>query len=107
MTKIEIIKNGDLVVGFCAVGHADFGTRGTDIVCAAASAIIQTAALGIIKVIGINATVTRADGKFTLVLPEGLCAKKQLDSRVIFDTMVCGIRDLEKQFPKNIKLGGL
>lgn len=41
MIKVKIYKNADnLITGFKMLGHADFADNGSDIVCAAVSALV-------------------------------------------------------------------
>lgn len=41
MIKVTIYKNADnLITGFMMLGHADFAEKGSDIVCAAVSALV-------------------------------------------------------------------
>ena len=49
--KMEKDRQGRLC-GFIVEGHADYAEEGSDIVCAAVSALTQTALLGIIRYAG-------------------------------------------------------
>ena len=76
-------------------GHADFAKRGSDIVCAAVSAIVQTAALGIAQC----ASVIRDDGLLSIKMLDK-CEKCD----IILGTMMLGLRDIAAQYPNNVTI---
>ena len=88
MIKVIVRKNGIEIQG-----HANYGARGNDIVCAAASGIIQTAVLGMMKHMP-NVQIAKNDGYI----------KINDNSHIIIDTMMMGLKDLEIQFPKHIQI---
>ena len=47
MTEITVFLKGGKPIGFDAHGHTGYAECGEDIVCAAVSAITQTAAMGV------------------------------------------------------------
>ena len=49
-------ENSDILVGFIIKGHAGFADHGEDIVCAGASAIAQSALLGLQDLLAIGCT---------------------------------------------------
>ena len=87
-------------------GHAEFAIRGKDTVCAAASGIIQTCALGLLERTGNKALIQRGDGMFRVTLPEKLTDDIRHDCDIIIRTMRLGLCDLERQYPQHIKLEG-
>ena len=99
MTRIEVVRNdAGQVVRIQATGHAQFATRGNDIVCAGVSVLLQTAILGITSVAKAEHKACRKDGELALeVTPT-----KETDA--IIETMILGIKDLERQYPKHIKI---
>ena len=104
MTKVQVYKQGDDFTEFAVKGHSGFAEHGTDIVCASVSAITQTAVLGLIRVAKIEPIISKKKGSLEIkISPESL-KTKQIEIFVIIQTMVEGIRDLQKQFPKHINL---
>ncbi|MCL2756260.1 MAG: ribosomal-processing cysteine protease Prp [Firmicutes bacterium] len=89
------------LIGFSIRGHANFGNHGQDVVCAAISAIAQTAVLGLIEVAKISPDIDKSDGWLSVVIFEN---EQRLDIRAILDTMVTGIRNIATQYPKHIKI---
>lgn len=75
-------------------GHANRGRYGEDIVCAAASALVETLVLGLREVVhekpAGQVEAGNADLRFTGLSSEG---------RAIVDTIVCGLRDLASSEP--------
>ena len=54
MTKVRIQKHNGSIVSVECDGHTGYGVEGEDIVCSALSSIVQTAALGLMQVAGID-----------------------------------------------------
>jgi uncharacterized protein YsxB (DUF464 family) len=107
MTTIKFTKNiSNEITGFTAEGHTNYGVEGEDIVCAAASSIIQTAALGIYMVAQVNANVTKDDKKalFALKLPNSLSTGARHDCSVILNTMYAGLADLQETYSDFIEI---
>ena len=106
MTKIKLFKSNDIYTGFEVSGHTGYSTYGKDIVCASISSIVQSCALGIIKVLGISAEITRNDenGYIKLELPNNLTNENVHDIQVLFETMKVSIEDLLEGYSKYIKM---
>lgn len=105
MTEIKIKRRDGHIIAVTLEGHAGTAVYGHDIVCAAISALCQTAALGLIKVANINAKFSRDElkGYFGITLPEKLTPEQRHDADIILETMMTGLRDIEKGYPKYIK----
>lgn len=107
MTRISIVKNArNEITSFSASGHTNYGVEGEDIVCAAASSIVQTAALGILMVAQVEAKINRDDkkAKFELALPLKMTPQQNHDCATILKTMVCGLTDLQQSYSDFIEL---
>ena len=106
MTKVTIEKRGKSIVKVTCDGHTNYGEKGEDIVCAALSSIVQTAALGMLGVAGANITINRDDKKgfFEIIIPEGLSESVSHDVQIIFATMMCGLSDLHSQYSDFIEM---
>ncbi|MBQ7603265.1 MAG: ribosomal-processing cysteine protease Prp [Clostridia bacterium] len=100
MTDIKIYKKGDQYTRIICDGHTGYGQEGEDIVCAALSSIVQTAALGILGVIGVNAKINRDDkaGYFDMIIPDNLNESAMHDVQIILGTMMCGISELHDEY---------
>ncbi len=106
MTDITVFKSGGNYTRVICEGHTGYGTAGEDIVCAALSSIVQTAALGMLMVACASVEVIRDDEKayLEIVVPEELDAEAAHDVQVIFGTMLCGISDLHSEYSDFINL---
>jgi uncharacterized protein len=88
--------------GLVARGHADFSSRGTDIVCAAVSAILQAARLGLTEYARADVSVRQASGELELNWPQD---QSDLESvRAIAATAELAIDRIARRFPKHIRL---
>ena len=106
MTDIKVLKKGENYTKITCDGHTGYGVFGEDIVCAALSSIVQTAALGMLGVAGANVCINRNDknGFFEIVIPENLSQSCAHDVQVIFATMMCGLSDLHSQYSDFIEM---
>ena len=81
------------------------GERGSDIVCAALSAVSQTALLGLTRVIKAPVKFERDDEKGFLhvtVNTDNEDVRRRTDD--VLNTMLCGIKDMAEGYPQFIKL---
>ena len=80
-------------------GHAGFADHGDDIVCAAASALVLTAAHGLSKYCDAR-IVTRDDpgGDYILEVPRGGGARAQ----AVHETAVSGLRAIARRHPEHL-----
>lgn len=106
MTTVEIVRRNRHIESVVSDGHTDYGEEGEDIVCAALSSVIQTAALGLFRVAGIkDVAIDRNDKQARFAIRLGdLDEKDRAAADLILDTMLCGIADLHEGFSKFIKL---
>lgn|SRR5574344_1683026 len=107
MTTIKISKKNDYIISVECKNHAGFADYGKDIVCAGISCITQTAVLGIKKLtkVGNNYVVDENSGYLKLELLDIEKDSSSFhDAQVILNTMLCGLEDMQKQYPKFVKL---
>ena len=71
MTKCEFFTENDRITGFSISGHSGYAEEGSDIVCAAISAVVTMAEATINDVCGAKAKVRvkEEDARITLTLP--------------------------------------
>ena len=82
--------------GYSVIGHAEFAEHGQDIVCAAISAIAQTALLGLNKYCKVVSQVEGGD-MTVLFVPND-------ESITIIDTMLMGLKEVEREYPNHVKI---
>lgn len=103
MIKISLSLTGSSAC-FEIKGHSGYAEEGRDLVCAAVSAVSQTALLGLLKVCGINVNYEVRDGYLKAVLPEGISEDKRQKAEVILLTMREGLKDIADGYPRFVKL---
>ena len=71
MTRCEFFVENDRITGFSVSGHSGYAEAGSDIVCAAISAVVTMAEVTINEVCGAKAKVRVKDdqARITLMLP--------------------------------------
>ncbi len=106
MVKVKFSTSEGKFVGVECLGHSGYAEEGEDIVCAALSSVIQTAVLGIIRVIGINIGYeTEEDsGYLKAILPKTISKSDLHDADLILRTAYLGVSDLYETFSDFISL---
>ena len=96
MTKCEFFTEGDRITGFTVSGHSGYAESGSDIVCAAISAVVTMAEATINDVCGAKAKVRvkEEDARITLTLPTS-CDEEESVQAVLAGMMLtlCSMRD--------------
>ena len=105
MTRCEFFTDNDRITGFSVSGHSGYAEAGSDVVCAAISAVVTMAEATINDVCGAKAKVRVKDGednRVTLTLPAS-CDEEDTVQAVLAGMMVtlCGLRD---DYPDNIEV---
>ena len=104
MTKCEFFTEGDRITGFSISGHSGYAEHGTDIVCAAISAVVTMAEATINDVCGAKAKVRvkDADARISLTLPAS-CDEEESVQAVLAGMMLtlCSMRD---DYPEYIEV---
>lgn len=105
MTSIRVFRRGGRIDRVIAEGHAGFAVEGKDIVCAAISAILETALLGL-KKFGIDVRAVRDERKGFLEFwfPRGIAPEQERTAEVILETMYAGLADVVKDYPRYSRL---
>ena len=104
MTRITIYCRGNTYVGFCMEGHSGYAEAGEDIVCAAVSAITQTAAMGVSELVRCPAALEIKDGGLYLMLEKTVKGSKLQQAELILGTMLLGLRSVEQDYSDYLKL---
>ena len=88
-----------LIQEFTVNGHAGYDEPGKDIVCAAVSAVVQTAVIGLTDVAGIHPEHTQQNGLLHCVLPEQMNQEQKKAAGVILHTMLAGLQSIQSGYP--------
>ena len=89
MTRCEFFTENDRITGFSISGHSGYAEAGSDIVCAAISAVVTMAEATINDVCGAKAKVRvgEEDARITLKLPKS-CDEEESVQAVLAGMMV-------------------
>lgn len=96
MIKVNLKYNNDLIESISIVGHAGFDDFGKDIVCASVSSIVITSVNAIIRLDSDSIDYDDSNGLSINVLNHNDVTD------TLIDNMVSLLKDLEKQYKKNI-----
>ena len=96
MTRCEFFTEDDRITGFSISGHSGYAEAGSDIVCAAISAVVSMAEATINDVCGAKAKirVKEEDARITLTLPAS-CDEEDSVQAVLAGMLItlCSLRD--------------
>jgi uncharacterized protein len=90
------------LAGLSASGHAEFAEYGEDVVCAAVSAILQAARLGVADFAGGAVRVRQQPGELELTWPE---AERERESIVaIVSAAELAVEQIARRYPSHVRL---
>ena len=96
MTRCEFFTEDERITGFSVSGHSGYAEAGSDIVCAAISAVVSMAEATINDVCGAKAKVRvkEEDARITLTLPAS-CDEEESIQAVLAGMLLtlCSMRD--------------
>ncbi len=104
MTKCEFFTANDRITGFSISGHSGYAEAGSDIVCAAISAVVTMAEATINDVCGAKAKVRvkEEDARITLMLPAS-CDEEDTVQAVLSGMMVT-LLSFREDYPDYIEV---
>ena len=104
MTKCEFFRDGARITGFSISGHSGYAEAGSDIVCAAISAVVGMAEATINDVCGGKAKVRvkDEDARITLTLPAA-CEEEETIQNVL-DGMLLYLINLRDEYSDYIEV---
>lgn len=105
MTTITVEYKDGRIRNVVSKGHSGFAKYGKDIVCAAVSAILQTALMGIMKFSSsdVEYTVNEETGFMRFSVPDG-SEEELVKIDAVTETMLLGLRDIEKGYGSYVKV---
>jgi uncharacterized protein YsxB (DUF464 family) len=84
-----------------ARGHADFAIDADDLICAAVSAVLQAARLGLEVHAGTNLDARQHSGEFFIRWPENSRDDPRVDA--IASTARLAVEQLARQYPEHVR----
>ena len=94
MIKVEVTKKNISILG-----HAMYDDYGKDIVCASVSSIVMTSVESIASIDNSAIDVIKSNDKLEIIINK----YDDITTKLI-DTMIMLLKELEKKYPKNIKI---
>ena len=105
MTEIEILRKNGRIISYKAVGHAEYDEYGSDIVCAALSTALQFPLAGFQDVLEIYPRFEiSSEGLLSVELADMDLKGKEREVNTLLESMLVIVKQLSKDYPKNIKL---
>ena len=104
MTKCEFFTEEDRITGFSVSGHSGYSEAGSDIVCAAISAVVTMAEATINDVCGAKAKVRvkEEDARVTLTLPASCDEEESVQA--VLSGMMLALISLKEDYPDYIEI---
>ena len=104
MTRCEFFTEDDRITGFTISGHSGYSEAGSDIVCAAISAVVSMAEATINDVCGAKAKVRvkSDDARITLTLPAS-CDEEETVQAVLAGMMLT-LASMRDDYPDYIEV---
>ena len=104
MTRCEFFSENGRVTGFAISGHSGYAEHGSDIVCAAVSAVVTMAEATINDVCGAKAKVRvkDEDARITLMLPASCDEEETIQA--VLSGMLVTLLSLREDYPDYIEV---
>ncbi len=83
-------------------GHAGFAVKGNDIVCAAASVLVQTLQFTVSKELQLNQEVVKKDDLYKLTIFNN--NEKSVELSLLIKNCLCGLELLQQNYPDHLKI---
>lgn len=99
MIRCDVYTQSGTVRQFVVSGHAGFRQFGSDIVCAAVSVLVINAINSCEALLGVKPQCVDEEDNLSCVVPEG-----NPSAQLLFDSMVYGLQDVMKQYPKHLSV---
>lgn len=102
-----VVTNGTFGIEKVEIkGHSGYARSGKDIVCGAVSAITQTALLGLMEVSTQKVDYIKNDeeGYLKFFVPKSFEETEKIKQQTILETMIIGLRDIQKGYNAFVKV---
>ena len=106
-TTVTFMRRSDGVPGgYSASGHSGYDVSGSDIVCAAISALTQTIANGLQNVLKVPINIVQDDdgAYFETILRPEASAEDIERAQVLFETLLQGLQAIRMEYPRNLRI---
>jgi len=98
MISITILRDKEgLIQEFNVKGHAGYAKHGSDIVCAAVSAVAYSAVGALEELAGIK-NYSENDGYMKCNVPSDISSQSKYNAQIILETMAIGFKQIEYSY---------
>lgn len=107
MVDVKIFRDeSNFIKAFKISGHANYAANGQlDLVCGVVSGLSLTAVNGLIEYLKLNLPEIKVEeGLMYCQLPTALEGKVRDQAEAILETMVIGLEQIAKDFPKYVRI---
>lgn len=105
MVTVQVRQANDGAITELKVsGHAGYAEHGSDIVCAAVTALVGTALIGIEQVAAHPFEGKASSGRAYCKLKPGGTVESAAKAQVILRTTVLGLQDIARDYPKYVRV---
>lgn len=106
MTKIVFTRVNGILVRVECKGHTGYAESGSDVICSAVSALVQSTALGVLKVAKVAAkyVINEDKGVFVLDIPQNISDEAKHDVAVLMDTLLISLTDIQEGYSEFINV---
>lgn len=106
MIRVTFYQRGTQYLGCEIEGHSDFAPSGSDIVCAAVSALSQTAVIALeVYAPEKYESEIGENGFLRIRLKDAISGEMLHDSQVLLRTLHLGLEAIASEYRKHIKIG--
>jgi hypothetical protein len=104
MTTITFHSAQGRLDGFVVEGHSGYAEEGSDIVCAAISAVVGLTECTVNDVLGLEASVKvrQRDARIALRLPGGLGEQNERTCQDLLAGLLVYLQNLSEEYPENL-----
>lgn len=104
MIRVWVRKDGGKASSYRVEGHAGWAESGSDIVCAAVSALCIGAANGLAEVASAVERTRQKEGYLEVRLKKSLEGEQAAKADAIIETMLLALKDIMEQYPGRIEI---
>ena len=106
-TTVTFFRSSDgVLIGYQSQGHTGYAEAGSDIVCAAVSALTQTTLNGLKNILKAPLMFEADDSEAFIevrILPEA--SSQQLEqAQLLLRTLLEGLQAIEREYPRNVRI---
>ncbi len=102
MTNIVFYRKTDKIIGFQSKGHAGYGMKGTDVVCASVSALIINTINSIEQLTHDKYDENVNDRRATIDFQVDGPVSEQTE--LLFNSLELGLKEIARTYPGNVSI---